>query len=125
MSSESAKHLFYNVSERETKGNEPLPERLLQRLQYNPIAVAYAGIFFKYQVEQSNNYSYQELLDDIEHALKQVNEANPITNDLLNIQTTCVSLATKVVTDSSPKLLHVFDLLGSCSVNHMITLDVL
>ena len=125
MSSECAKQLFYNVSERETKENEPLPEKLLTRLQYNPIAVAYAGIFFKYQIEQSNEYSYQDLLDDIENALKQVSEANTITNDLLNIQTTCVTLATKVISDSSPKLLHVFDLLGSCNVNHMMPLDVL
>ena len=96
------------------------PECLLNLLQYNPLSVACAAIYYNHQVEQNKKYNHDNLYADISQAVKQLEETDPDLNKLQAIQTGSVTLATKALGQRSPELLHVFDLLGSCSANDPI-----
>lgn len=104
----------------DSESERDLPECLLHLLQYNPLSLACAAIYYNHQVEQNKNYNHDNLYADIFQAVKQLQEVDPDLNKLQAIQTCSVTLATKALGQHSPELLHVFDLLGSCSVNNPI-----
>ncbi|XP_028403854.1 uncharacterized protein LOC114526451 [Dendronephthya gigantea] len=111
ITSESAKQIFSGIT------GENCDENLLNLLQYNPLSIACTAIYFQCKVQQNKNYSHENLYTDIEQTLKQLQKDNPDFNQLWIIQTSSVALATKVLGENSPELLHVFDFLGSCNVN--------
>ena len=108
-----------NTTDGSEKQKEP-PECLLNLLQYNPLSLACASIYYKYKTQQNKNYTYEDLYTDIDQTVKQLQAIDQEANKLQIIQITVASLATKELGECSPELLHVFDFLGSCSVNNPI-----
>ena len=104
----------------DSEGQREPPESLLNLLQYNPLSVACAAIYYNHQVQQIKNYNHDNLYADIFEAVKQMQKMDPDLNQLQTIQTSSITLATKALGERSPELLHVFDFLGSCSVNNPI-----
>lgn len=111
MTSESSKQIFSGIT------GENCDENILNLLQYNPLSIACTAIYFQSKVQQDTNYSHENLYIDLEQTIKQLQEVNPDLNKLWIIQTSSAALATKVLGEKSPELLHVFDFLGSCNVN--------
>lgn len=123
MTSEVAGQIFSCITAQSSDDSESQrepPENLLNLLQYNPLSVACAAIYYNHQVQQIKNYNHDNLYADIFEAVKQMQEMDPDLNQLQTIQTSSITLATKALGERSPELLHVFDLLGSCSVNNPI-----
>lgn len=129
MNPDSARQLFLGVINEQMSEGDNLPgdppENLLKLLHYNPLSLVYASVYFNHRVEQNGQYSYKDLYCDLDKTVKQLNKEDPDTSGLLNIQSSSVALAAKVICNSSPGLVHVFDLLGSCNPCHPIPFGIL
>ena len=125
MTSELARDLFSGIMDETTdESQKDPPENLFYLLQHNPLSIACAAIYFKQKVQQNKDYGYKNLYEDIEQCVKQFHEMDPDLSKLQIIQTISATLATKAIGEQSPELLHVFDFLGSCSVNNPIPLSI-
>ena len=127
MTSALARQMFSGITSAITddlNSRGEAPECLLNLLQYNPLSVACAAIYFKHKVQQNNNYTHENLYADINQTVKQLQEIDPDLNKLQITQISSVTLATKVLGECSPELLHVFDFMGSCTVNNPIPVSL-
>ena len=123
MTSDLAKQIISGITSTTTDDSESHkepPECLLDLLQYNPLSLACAAICFKCKAQQNESYTYEDLYTDIDQTVKQLQAVDPDANKLQIIQVSSATLATKALGECSPELLHVFDFLGSCSVNDPI-----
>lgn len=127
MTTDSATQIFSGITSEITVDLEncSVPsEEFFNLLHYNPLSIACAAIYFKYKVQQDENYSHEDLYTDIDQAIKQLQEVNPSSSKLQIIQTSSVALAARVLGECSPELLHVFDFLGSCNVCNPVPVTV-
>lgn len=92
-------------------------EKILDMLNYSPLAIACAGVFIKSRFERDNDYSLKDFTNEFSAGLEKFIKSNHTNKMSEAIKSSYVisSLLVKETLNVSPHFLHSFDLIGCCS----------